>query len=65
MVEKFQHLESEAVDLLHDLGGALHLLTLKAQEALKGCFLTYFYILVLLQNILYDVSVLSLKVIIR
>ena len=29
-----EDLEGEAVDLLHDLGGALHLLPLKRQEAL-------------------------------
>ena len=33
-----ENLECEAVDLLHDLGSALHLLTLEAQEALKGRF---------------------------
>ena len=33
-----ENLECEAVDLLHDLGSALHLLPLEAQEALKGCF---------------------------
>ena len=36
-----ENLECEAVDLLHDLGSALHLLALEAQEALKGCFKTY------------------------
>ena len=35
-----ENLECEAVDLLHDLGSALHLLTLEAQKALKGCFKT-------------------------
>ena len=36
-----ENLECEAVDFLHDLGSALHLLALEAQEALKGCFKTY------------------------
>ena len=33
------HLKGEAVDLLHDLGGPLHLLALEAEEALgdKDC----------------------------
>ena len=36
-----ENLKCEAIDLLHDLGSALHLLTLEAQEALKGGIKTH------------------------